>query len=77
MPIDTASVTDLEDVDHPTRIIDAVDDPVAVLAHAVPLLFADQLLGPSRSRIVAKGLDATHDPLAFSLRRDCLDLLDR
>jgi hypothetical protein len=60
-------VTDLEYVDHPTRIIDVVDDPVAALAHAVPLLFADQLLATPRSRTVAEGLDATHDPLAFSL----------
>jgi hypothetical protein len=70
-------VPDLEDLDHLLGVIHLVDDPIAPLADAVPLLGSRELPAPRRSWIASQSLDAPHDPLALPLGRDCLDLLDR
>lgn len=75
--IHPAPMANHEDVDHLLGVIHLVDDPIAPLADAMPLFAARELLAPRRSRIPSQSPNAPHNPLAFSLRRDRLDFLDR
>lgn len=71
--IDFSSMTDLHDSDRELRVVDLVHNSVGALAYSI-LVFARELLGSRRPRIVGELQDPTHDQPTRLLGRKVLDL---
>ena len=66
-------MTDLHDSDRELRVVDLVHNAVGALAHSA-LVFARELFGSSRPRIVGELQDPSYDQPTLFLGRKVLDL---
>ena len=69
-----AAMTNLDDLNDSSFVVNRVDDPVGTLPNPIALGLASKLLATGRTRSTGKTLDARHDPDARPARLDGSEL---